>query len=105
MEKKTYVMLIERGDNYSRINQVLVNKHVEYIRKLDEAGNLVVAGTTKGFSGVAGMIVFRADSDKEAKLFCKNEPFVAAGYATFKFFSMRVGNKENNYLLKQSVEE
>jgi len=99
METQTFVMLIERGKTYNKINKAMVEKHVEYIKNLDENGKLVLCGPTKGFPGVAGMIVFQAESYETAKEVCKSEPFAAGGYATFKLFSMRVGNKENNYLL------
>jgi len=99
MDKQTYVMLIERGKTYNRINKEMVVKHVERIRQLDDDGRLVLCGPTKGYPGVAGMIVFTADSAEDAEAVCESEPFVAEGYATFKLFSMRVGNRENNYLL------
>ena len=99
MEMMTYGMLIERGKTYNRINKAMVEKHVANIKKLDEDGRLVLCGATKGYPGVAGMIIFKAFSEEEAKEMCKNEPFVAEGYASFKLFSMQLGNKENNYLL------
>ena len=77
----------------------MVVKHVENIRKLDDDGKLVLAGATKGYPGVAGMIIFKAESFEEAETIAKSEPFVIEGYATYKLFSMRVGNRENNYLL------
>jgi len=92
-------MLIERGKTYNRINKEMVLKHVEHIKKLDDDGKLVLCGPTKGYPGVAGMVIFTAENDKEAEAICKSEPFVVEGYATYKFFSMRVGNKDNNYLL------
>ena len=96
---QTYIMLIERGKTYNKINKAMVLKHVDHIKELDEDGRLVVGGVTKGYPGVAGMIIFEAESQEEAEEFCKTEPFVAEGYATYKLYSMRVGNKENNYLL------
>jgi uncharacterized protein YciI len=78
---------------------VIIMKHVENIRKLDDDGKLVLAGATKGYPGVAGMVIFKAESFEAAETICKSEPFVIAGYATYKLFSMRVGNKDNNYLL------
>lgn len=99
MESQAFVMLIERGKTYSKINRAMVEKHVENIRKLDDDGILVLCGATKGFPGVAGMIVFRAESYEDAESICASEPFVAEGYATYKLFSMQVGNRENNYLL------
>ena len=99
MEKIVYVMLIERGKTYNRINKEMVIKHVDRIRKLDDDGRLVLCGPTKGYPGVAGMIVFRAESHEEAEEICKQEPFVIEGYATYKLFSLIVGDRENNYLL------
>jgi len=95
----TFVMLLERGKTYNKINKAMVEKHVGNIRNLDDDGSLVLCGATKGFPGVAGMIVFKAESLEEAETICKSEPFVIEGYATYKLFSLRVGNKENNYLL------
>ena len=99
MGNPVYVMLIERGKTYNRINKVMVVKHVDYIRALDNAGKLVLAGATKGFPGVGGMIILKTKSHEEAEAICKAEPFVAEGYATYKLFSMRIGDRENNYLL------
>ena len=99
MEKPVYVMLIERGKTYNKINKSMVLKHVGNIRKLDDDGSLVLAGATKGYPGVAGMVIFKADSYEDAEEICKSEPFVVEGYATYKLFSMRVDNRENNYLL------
>jgi len=99
MELLTYVMLIERGKTYNKINKALVIKHVEHIKKLDNEGRLVLCGATKGYPGVAGMIIFKAESYEAAEAICKSEPFVAEGYATFKLFALRVGNKDNHYLL------
>ena len=42
----TYVMLIERGKTYNKINRAMVVKHVENIKKLDDDGKLVLAYTT-----------------------------------------------------------
>jgi uncharacterized protein YciI len=98
MEMLTYVMLIERGKTYNKINKAMVMKHVENIKKLDDSGKLVLAGATKGYPGVAGMVIFKAESFQEAETICKSEPFVIEGYATYELFSMRVGNRDNNYL-------
>ena len=100
MEKLLYyVMLIERTKSYNKINQAMVVKHVEHIRKLDENGQLILCGPTKGYHGVAGMVILKVESYEEAEAICKSEPFVAEGYATYKLFTLRVGNKENNFLL------
>jgi len=99
MEKIMYIMMIERGKSYNKINKAMVIKHVEHIKRLDDDGKLVLCGPTKGYPGIAGMIILKADSYEEADAICKSEPFVAEGYATYKLFSMQVGDRENNYLL------
>ena len=99
MEMLTYVMMIERGKTYNKINKTMVVKHVEYIKNLDDNGKLVLCGAAKGYPGIAGMIVFKAESYEAAETICKSEPFAAEGYATYKLFTLQVGNKENNYLL------
>jgi len=92
-------MLIERGKTYNKINKEMVIKHVEFIKNLDENGQLVLCGPLKGYPGVAGMIIFKAGNSDEAKIICKSEPFVNEGYAKFKLSTLQVGNRENNYLL------
>jgi uncharacterized protein YciI len=99
MDNPLYVMLIERGKSYNKINKAMVLKHVENIKKLDDDGKLELCGSTKGYPGVAGMVILRAESYEEAEAICKSEPFVTEGYATYKLFSLRAGNRENNYLL------
>ena len=102
MEKLLYyVMLIERGKTYNKINQEMVSKHVEHIKKLDDNKQLVLCGPLKGYPGVAGMVIFKAESHEEAKAICKSEPFVAEGYATYKLSTLEVGNRDNDYLLKR----
>jgi len=99
MDNWVYVMFIERGKTYNRINTAMVIKHVDFIKDLDDKGKLVLCGPFKGYKGVAGMIVLRAESYEEANEICKTEPFVAEGYATFSLYALQEGNKENNYLL------
>ena len=93
-------MLIERGKTYNKINKAMVIKHVEYIKNLDDNGQLVLCGPLKGYPGVAGMVIMNAKSYDDAEAICKSEPFVAEGYATYKLITMQVGNKDNNYLLQ-----
>ena len=54
MEMCLYVMLIERGNTYSKISKAMVIKRVEHIRKLDDDSKLVLCGPTKGYPGIGG---------------------------------------------------
>ena len=53
----------------------------------------------KGYPGVAGMYILRAESYEEAEELCGREPLVAEGFATYKLKALQPANKENNYLL------
>ena len=99
MDKWVYVMFIERGKNYNRINREMVVRHVDFIKDLDDGGKLVLCGPFKGYPGMAGMIILKTESFEEADALCRTEPFVANGYATYKLRALKVGDRENNYLL------
>ena len=99
MKDLLYVMFIDKGKDYKKINKAMVIKHVDNIRQLDESGKLELCGAFKGYPGVAGMLVLKVDNYEEAEVICKAEPFVAEGYATYRLVSLQAGNKENNYLL------
>ena len=93
--------LIERGKTYNKINQKIILKHVEHIKKLDDNKQLVLCRPLKGYPGMAGIVIFKAESHEEAKAICKSEPFVAEEYATYKLSTLEVGNRDNDYLLKR----
>lgn len=99
MEKWLYVMMIERGKTYNKITKAVVEKHVEHLKNLDESGKIELCGVFKGYPGVAGMVIIKAQSYEEADEIAKQEPLVTGGYATYKLHSLHVANKENGYLL------
>jgi len=99
MENWLYVMLIQRGKTYNKMTKEVVIRHVDHIRSLDDSGKLVLCGPTKGYLGVAGMVILRAGSLEDAEAICKTEPLVVEGFATYKVFALQVANRENNYLL------
>ncbi len=99
MEKWLYVMLIERGKTYNKMTKAVVTRHVEHLRELDDNGQVELCGAFKGYPGVAGMVIIRAQSYEEAEAICKTEPLVVEGYATYKLHALQVANRDNNYLL------
>ena len=99
VEKLLYVMLIERGKSYNKVNKEVITRHIAHIRNLDDTGRLVLCGPLKGYPGVAGMVILKTGSYEEAEDVCKSEPLVAEGYATYKLSTLQVANRDNNYLL------
>lgn len=99
MDKWLYVMEIIRGKTYNRMTKAVVERHVDNIRRLDDDGKLALCGVFKGYPGVAGMFILKAESFEEAEALCKLEPLVVEGFATYKLHALQVANRENNYLL------
>ena len=99
MEKWLYVMFIEKTKTYNRLTKAAVERHVANIRALDDEGHLELCGVFKGYPGVAGMYIMRADSYEEAEELCRREPLVLEGFATYKLKALQVADRENNYLL------
>ena len=99
MEKWLYVMFIERGKTYNKMTKAVVERHVANIKRLDDAGSLELCGVFKGYPGVAGMMILRAESYEAADTICQTEPLVAEGFATYKLRALQVAERENNYLL------
>ncbi len=66
MEKWLYVMFIEKTKTYNRLTKAAVERHVANIKALDDEGHLELCGVFKGYPGVAGMYILRADSYEQA---------------------------------------
>lgn len=99
MEQWLYVMEIIKDKTYNRMTKAVVERHVANIRSLDDDGKLALCGVFKGYPGVAGMYILKAESYEDAETLCKQEPLVVEGFATYKLHALRVANRENNYLL------
>ena len=99
MEKQMYMVMLEKTKTYNRLTKQIVTEHVENIRSLDEEGRLEICGVFKGYPGMAGMYILKAESREEAEALCEREPLVAGGYATYKLVGFQKADLENNYLL------
>lgn len=99
MEKSMYMMMIQKSKTYNKITKKVVEEHVANIRRLDDEGKLEICGVFKGYPGMAGMYILKADSREEAKALCDSEPLVVGGYATYQLIDFTIANRENNYLL------
>ena len=98
-QKLLYVCVLEKTKTYNKINKALVIKHVDFLRELDDNGQLALCGISKGAPGVAGMILLKAESLEEAKEICKIEPLTEAGHTKAVISTLQVADRENNYLL------
>ena len=99
MKKCLYVMFIEKTKTYNRLTKAAVERHVANLRALDDSGHLELCGVFKGYPGVAGMYILRADSYEEAEELCRREPLVLEGFAAYKLKALQLADRENNYLL------
>ena len=99
MENWLYVMFIEKTKTYNRLTKAAVERHVANLKRLDEQGHLALAGVFKGYPGVAGMYILKAESYEAAEELCKAEPLVTEGFATYKLKALQAASRENNYLL------
>lgn len=94
-----YVMQIIKGKTYNRLTKAMVERHVANLKRLDDEGHLALCGVYKGYKGVAGMVILRAESLEAAEAMCREEPLVAEGFATFELHAIQVANAENGYLM------
>ena len=94
MEQWLFVMFIEKTKTYNKLTKAAVERHVANLRQLDEEGHIELAGVFKGYPGVAGMYILRAESLEAAEELCRRE-----GFATYKLKAFQPANQENNYLL------
>ena len=99
MEEWVYVMLIKKTKEYRRLNKAKLTEHVENLQELDNAGKIELAGAFKGYPGMAGMFVLKAENYEEAEAICQKEPLIVAGFATYELHRLQIASKENNYLL------
>lgn len=99
MEKTLYVMFIERGKLHDKMTKAAAERHVENLRRLDDAGQLVLCGPLTGFPGIEGMVILKAQSLAEAEGICAAEPLVAEGYAAYRLCALQVADRDNGYLL------
>ncbi|HYK72461.1 MAG TPA: YciI family protein [Pseudoneobacillus sp.] len=95
-ENTMFVILLSMNPGRS-FSEELIHKHVAFLRKLDDNGQLVLCGPFTNFDG--GMIVIRAESYDEADQIAQSDPFVSSGTESYEIRNWKIANKENNYLL------
>lgn len=90
----TYVYLM---NNQKPINNEIIKSHVEYLRRLNSQGKLVLCGPFTDHPG--GMVIILAEDFVEATNIANSDPFIASGCKSFELRTLEVANEENDYLL------
>ena len=94
MVRRVFLSIFE---NVARPTREGIERHVEYLRQLDDQGALIVCGPFHGGSG--GMVCFLADTPEEADKVARADPFVELGFKKFSLHEIDRAMRENGYLL------
>jgi uncharacterized protein YciI len=73
----TYLLRLIRQDSFgkfTRQEEKAIDEHFDYLKKKLDEGKLILAG--RCLQGEFGIVIFRADSKKEAESFVNNDPAV-----------------------------
>jgi len=76
----------------------VIRDHVEHLRRLDDAGRLVLAGPFEN-QPPGGLVIIRAATEQEALATAEADPFIAQGFESFELRPMLHACRANNYLL------
>ena len=71
--------------------QAIVDEHFEYLKKALAEGRLFLAG--RCLNGEFGIVIFHADSEKQAEDFMENDPAIKKGIMTAELHPFRIALK------------
>ena len=83
--------------NEKPLNEELIKKHVEHLKRLKSQGKLIICGPFTDYPG--GMVVFLAEDLEEATNIAQADPFIFSGCKSFEIRTLELANEDNNYLL------
>jgi uncharacterized protein len=95
-ENTMYVIFLTMNPGRS-FTEELIQKHVAFLKELDDNGQLELCGPFTDYDG--GMIVIRAASYEEAEEIAQSDPFVSSGTESYEIRTWKLANKTNHYLL------
>lgn len=95
-ENTMYVIFLSMNPGRS-FTEELIQKHVAFLKELDDNGQLELCGPFTDYDG--GMIVIRAASYEEAEEIAQSDPFVSSGTESYEVRTWKLANKTNHYLL------
>jgi uncharacterized protein YciI len=74
--------------------EAIIDEHFEYLKKALAEGKLFLAGRCQNRE--FGIVIFRADFEKQADEFMKNDPAIKKGVMTAELHPFRVALIEKN---------
>ena len=83
-----YVLRLVKSGSLGRMSsrdEAVIHEHFEYLKKALIEGKLTLAG--RCLDGEFGIVIFRAESERDAKEFMKNDPAVKKGVMTAELHS------------------
>lgn len=81
-----------------KLEPSLLTKHIDHLRKLNQAGKLMVAGPLK--NNETAMIILNCEDVDEAIKLVESDPFIKEKYYnTYEINELIVANEENNWLM------
>ena len=80
--------LVTNPDAWTEEDTRIADEHFAYLQKATKDGIVILAGRSLDGEGPA-VVIFEADSEKEAHRFMEADPFVAGGLMRAKLHSFR----------------
>ncbi|MDO3676226.1 YciI family protein [Paenibacillus ehimensis] len=90
-----YVILLSLNSG-KRLTEDLIRKHIAFLRKLEQNGQLELCGPLSDYEG--GMVIIRASSCEEARSVAESGPFVSTGTESYELRAWQLSCEENNHL-------
>lgn len=75
-------------NNASPEEEKIIDMHFEHLKKALDKGTLILAGPC--LDGEFGIVIFRAESEEEARAFMNSDPAVEAGLMSAELHPFRV---------------
>ena len=94
-EYTRYVIMLTLSKKEKATREIF-QSHVQYLKKLENSGQLVLAGPFTNFEG--GMVVIKAASYDEAKRVAESDPVVKEGVENYEIRIWELSCKENNHM-------
>jgi uncharacterized protein YciI len=86
-----YVLRLVNPESLTKMSpreEAIIDEHFEYLKKALAKGKLTLAG--RYLNGEFGIVIFRAESEEQAKNFMKNDPAVKKGVMKAELHPFRV---------------